>query len=40
MVGGFSIKAVARYTLLSDVIKSFCFAEWRNDYLGLFFIFF
>ena len=39
MGGGFCIKAVTRYTLLSDVIKSFCFAK-QNIILGLFFILF
>jgi len=38
MGGGFCIKAVTRYTLLSDVIKSFCFAK-QNIIWGYFLFF-
>lgn len=35
----FSDKTATSYAVLDDVVKSFCFVEWQNDYLGVFFIF-
>jgi len=36
MGGGFCIKAVTRYAVLSDVIKSFCFAEGKTLFGAIF----